>query len=204
MRCSTALLLALVGCSTPTMASYDTAPLSGLPPINAPADATEYAVPVVERTTVSTSPAAPTWMPAPKYSNWPLWRTTIDDVPYYSGRPSCDVEQAAIIAHTFANRGASVETQWWSVYVASREGGCDYTTTFVNATTGDDSHCFFQLNARRGGPLSASGVLGQMGWTVQSVSASFVACAQAGADLWSICGKGPWIRGDYSCKEPIA
>lgn len=141
-------------------------------------------------------------VPAPAASSWPHWRITADGVPYYSGRPACTVSQANEIAAQFVAVGASVSTARWAIYVASREGGCNYLAVHIGRT--DDSHCTFQLNAKSGGPLSVNGLLGRLGWTRSSVKASLQACAQAAAALWSTCGKGPWIAGDYSCKEPTS
>lgn len=154
-------------------------------------------VPVVE---VGTPPLPV--LPAPASGSWPHWRVTGEGVPYYSGRPACTAAQANTIAVEFRTLGASVSTARWAIYVASREGGCNYLAVHIGRT--DDSHCTFQLNAKSGGPLSANGLLGRLGWTRSSVKASLQACAQAAAALWSTCGKGPWIAGDYSCKEPTS
>ena len=157
--------------------------------------------------TASTLPAAPTvngLIPAPQSSLWPSWRLNAAGVPYYAGRPSCSVVQAHEIAVQFINRGASVATAQWAVYVASREGGCNYLAVNINERTRDDSHCTFQLNARTGGPLSSAGVLGKLGWTKASVKVSLSECARAAAALWAVCGKGPWIQGDYGCRKPTS
>lgn len=161
------------------------------------APSTTVAVPVVE---VGTPPLPV--LPAPASGSWPHWRVTGEGVPYYSGRPACTAAQANTIAVEFETLGASVSTARWAIYVASREGGCNYLAVHIGRT--DDSHCTFQLNAKSGGPLSANGLLGRLGWTRSSVKASLSACARAAAALWSTCGKGPWIAGDYSCKEPTS
>ena len=196
---------------TPTSSpplTLDTVAISGLP--DAPAVAVEPAVRLNPPTTTSTTippttlPTSPGLLPAPQWATWPNWRVTPEGVPYYSGRPSCAPAQAHVIAVAFAVKGASLDTQRWAVYVAGREGGCNYLTVYINAASGDDSHCTFQLNARGNGPLSPSGVVGKLGWTRDTVKASLAACATAAADLWAVCGKGPWIKGDYGCKEPTS
>jgi hypothetical protein len=140
--------------------------------------------------------------PAPAWANWPSWRLTGEGVPYYKGRPACTRSQAVEIANEFLLKGASVATAQWAVYVASREGGCNYLAVHIGRT--DDSHCAFQLNAKTGGPLSPAGLLGKAGWTRDTVKASLPACARAAAELWARCGKGPWIQGQYDCKRPTS
>lgn len=188
----------------PAALTVDTVAVSGLPA--AAADVAEPAVRLNPPTTPAptTLPTSPSLLPAPQWATWPNWRVTADGVPYYAGRPSCTVDQAHTIAAAFAVKGASLDTQRWAVYVASREAGCNHLLVYVNASTRDDSHCAFQLNARGNGPLSPTGVLGKLGWTTGSVKASLAACAAAGADLWRACGKGPWVKGDYGCKEPTS
>lgn len=184
----------------------ETMPVSGLPPstvlrVIAPQEPRKTPP---TTTTVAVAPPPVPALPAPQWANWSHWRITAEGVPYYSGRPACNYQQASVIAGQFANRGASVSTQQWAIYVASREGGCNYLAVRVNAASGDDSHCTFQLNARSGGPLSPAGVLGKLGWTRTSVKASLENCAAAAAALWAQCGKGPWIQGDYGCRRPTS
>ena len=220
MTARLALVLAvLAGCTiTPADAApTQTAPLSGLPaavavstlppstspPIVAPALAEAVAVPVSPRVVESTLPAAPIWQPAPtSVSSWPKWRTTPEGVPYYAGRGACSVDQAIVIAQAFAARGASVLTQWAMVYIASRESGCNYQAIHIGKT--DDSHGTHQLNRKGNGPLSKKGILGRLGWTPELVRASLQSSAQAAADLWAVCGLGPWRAGDYSCRRPTS
>lgn len=167
------------------------------PPKTAPRD-TRTPVPS------TTLPIVPGLLPAPTWASWPSWRVTADGVPYYSGRPACTVEQAHVVALEFALRGASTATQQWAVYVASREGGCRFDAVNLNTRTKDQSYCAFQLNAIAGGPLSAQGLLGKMGWTPAMVIANLQQCAQAAAEMWAVCGKGPWIHGDYGCRKPTS
>lgn len=194
--------------STPPPAPSETLPVSGLPPVTtvarvvAPDEGRQRPAPttVAPTTTVVLSAV----LPAPAWASWPLWRLTADGVPYYKGRPACTPAQAYTIAAAFANRGASLDTQRWAIYVAGREGGCSYLAVRINRASGDDSHCAFQLNAAPGGPLSPAGVIGSIGWTRANVKASLENCAAAAAALWARCGKGPWIQGDYSCRKPSA
>lgn len=155
-------------------------------------------------TSTSTTLVPAGLLPASAWSSWPSWKVTAEGVPYYRGRTACTVAQAGVIATEFAARGASLDTQRWAIYVAGREGGCNYLAVNINAASRDDSHCTFQLNARSGGPLSPSGVLGKLGWTKDSVKASLSACATAAAALWAACGKGPWIKDDYGCRRPTS
>lgn len=122
-------------------------------------------------------------------------------IPQYGDRGVCTVANANIIAYEFARDGADVDTQRWAVYVASREGGCDYTTVNDNPATFDDSHCTFQLNALAGLFLPTA-ELGRRGWTPDNVKASLYACADAASDLWVFCGRGPWTKPTYLCRPP--
>ena len=98
---------------------------------------------------------------------------------------------ANIIAAEFDKDGADDATQQWAVYIASREGGCNYATVNLNLATRDDSHCTFQLNALAG-MFEPHGELGRRGWTVDNVKESMQNCADAASDLWVYCGRGPW------------
>lgn len=192
---------------TPAAPAPDSTPAATIGAITGPATPgpTATAAPVVPRTT----PPAPAtsvavgFPPAPALgAGLPSWRVTVDGVPFYAGRPACSLEQAAQIAAGFAAVGASTSTQHWAVYVASRESGCDYTALNVNRSTRDRSVCMHQLNAHPGGPLAPGGVLTEAGWTIETATASFVSCVAAAADLWSVCGRGPWTHGDYTCRRP--
>lgn len=152
-------------------------------------------------TTTTTAPVSGVF-PAPAWSSWPSWRVTAQGVPFYRGHRACTLEQATVIAGAFAGKGASIDTQRWAVYVASRESGCDHTAVNIGRT--DNSHGTHQLNAKGNGPLSSAGVLGLLGWTPAKVTASLQSSAAAAADLWARCGKGPWIAGDYSCRRPTS
>lgn len=185
-----------------------TAAVSGMPPaattvLPAAATASASAVPVIPRTTPPAPSTTIGFAPAPAAgAGLPSWRVTNDGVPYFAGRPACTVVQASQIASGFADAGASVDTQWWAVYVASREAGCDHTAVNINRTTRDRSVCMHQLNAHPGGPLAPGGVLHTAGWTIETAAVSFESCVLAAAQLWSVCGRGPWTKGDYSCRRP--
>ena len=122
-------------------------------------------------------------------------------VPMFGNRGACTVANANIIAYEFARDGADVDTQRWAVYVASREGGCDYMKVNQNAATFDDSHCTFQLNALAG-LFNPTAELGRRGWTPDNVKESMYNCADAASDLWVFCGRGPWIKPTYKCEPP--
>ena len=208
------ILLPVLGmCNVPDPATptADTLPVSGLPPttvlrVVAPQEGRQLPAPTT--TTVAVAPPPVLALPAPQWANWPSWRTTSEGVPYYSGRPACTYTQAGVIATQFAARGASIATQQWAIYVASREGGCNYLATNINSRTNDASHCAFQLNAIVGdgwyGPLHPKGLLGKLGWTPASAKASLENCAAAAAALWAECGKLPWTKPNYGCRRPTS
>ncbi|MEO6158324.1 MAG: peptidoglycan-binding domain-containing protein, partial [Ilumatobacteraceae bacterium] len=146
------------------------------------------------------SPAAPRgpW-PAPQL-DYPNFNLTPEGIPFYGSHRSCSMADANTIAAQFAHDAADVTTQQWAVYIASREGGCDYRSVNVNPATRDDSHCTFQLNALAGMFLP-HGELGRRGWTADNVTASMKNCADAASDLWVYCGKGSWTP-PYRCLQP--
>lgn len=202
------LLAVLATCqpADPGTTPADTLPVSGLPTttvlrVIAPDEGRQLPAPTTS--TVAVAPPPVPALPAPQWSSYPSWRITAEGVPYYSGRPACTYAQASVIAGQFAYRGASIATQQWAMYVASREGGCNYAAVNINSRTNDRSMCSFQLNAANGGPLSPQGALGLLGWTPQSVTASLENCSAAAAALWAICGKGPWTK-PYGCRRPTS
>lgn len=137
--------------------------------------------------------------PAPQLDH-PNFQLTAQGIPFYGNRGICTVEDANTIAAQFAHDDADVTTQQWAVYIASREGGCNYQTVNLNLATRDDSHCTFQLNALAG-MFEPHGELGRRGWSTDSVKSSMAACADAASDLWVYCGKGPWTP-PYRCLQP--
>lgn len=152
-----------------------------------------------EGATLFGTPAGPGPWPAPLL-DLPEYRLTFEGVPFYGNRTACTLAQADTIAAQFARDGADVATQQWAVYIASREGGCNYLTVNINPATRDDSHCTFQINALSG-TFEAWGELGRRGWTTDSIKASLDACADAASDLWVYCGRGPWMP-PYYCQPP--
>jgi hypothetical protein len=152
-------------------------------------------VAVAEPTRIA--PGGPWPAPVLDYPNFAL---TAEGIPVYGNHRSCTLEDANTIASQFALDGADVTTQQWAVYLASREGGCNYQTVNINAATRDDSHCTFQLNALSG-MFTPHGELGRRGWTTDSVKLSMQNCADAASDLWVYCGKGPWTP-PYRCLQP--
>lgn len=198
-------LLGMCDVPDPQPTPSDTLPVSGLPPstvlrVIAPNEPRKT---TTTTSTVAVAPPPVAALPAPQWAEWSNWRVTAEGVPYYSGRPACTYAQASVIAGQFAYRGASIATQQWAMYVASREGGCNYAAVNINSRTNDRSMCSFQLNAANGGPLSPQGALGLLGWTPQSVTASLENCSAAAAALWAICGKGPWTK-PYGCRRPTS
>jgi peptidoglycan hydrolase-like protein with peptidoglycan-binding domain len=152
-----------------------------------------------------TGPATAT----PRLGPWPAgreafpnWNLTAEGLPYYGNHLPCTRENADVIAAEFAKDGGDDATQQWAVYIASREGGCNYKTVNQNAATRDDSHCTFQLNALAG-MFEPHGELGRRGWSVDNVKESMANCADAASDLWVYCGRGPWTP-PYACARPWA
>jgi hypothetical protein len=144
------------------------------------------------------NPTGGPW-PSPRQLQ-PNFNLTPQGIPYYGNRRICSLEDANTIAREFANDGANDETQQWAVYIASREGGCDFRTINDNPATRDYSHCTFQLNALSG-MFDPGAVLGRRGWTIDNVRESMANCADAASDLWVYCGRGPWTP-PYSCQPP--
>lgn len=140
------------------------------------------------------------WWPA-GFQAEPNWRL-VGGIPVYGNRKPCSKADADTIALEFAKDGADVETQQYFIYIASREGNCNYTAVNINPATKDDSHCTFQLNALAG-MFEPNGELGRRGWTKDNVKASMAKCADAASDLWVYCARGPWIP-PYSCTPPWA
>ncbi len=138
------------------------------------------------------------WWPSPIQAE-PNWRL-VNGIPVYGNRRVCSKANADIIASEFAKDGADVSTQQLFIYIASREGGCDYTSVNFNMQTRDDSHCTFQLNALAG-MFEPNGELGRRGWSTDSVKQSMANCADAASDLWVYCARGPWTP-PYSCAPP--
>jgi peptidoglycan hydrolase-like protein with peptidoglycan-binding domain len=149
-------------------------------------------------TTDGKSPVATNWWPAPPQAE-PNWRI-VGGIPTYGNRHPCSMTDANTIAAEFAKDGADVATQQYFIYIASRESNCSYVAVNQNATTKDDSHCAFQLNALAG-MFEPTGELGRRGWTTDSVKESMKNCADAASDLWVFCARGPWTP-PYSCTPP--
>jgi N-acetylmuramoyl-L-alanine amidase len=140
------------------------------------------------------------WWPA-SFQAEPNFRV-VQGIPVYGNHRFCSKADADTIALEFAKDGADVATQQFFIYIASREGGCDYHSVNINAETKDDSHCTFQLNALSG-MFEPSGELGRRGWTKENVKESMHNCADAASDLWVFCARGPWTP-PYSCAPPWA
>jgi len=140
------------------------------------------------------------WWPSPVQAE-PNFRLH-DGIPVYGNHRYCTRENADIIAREFEKDGADIATQQFFIYIASREGGCDYTSVNFNLQTRDDSHCTFQLNALSG-MFEPNGQLGRRGWNTTNVKESMANCADAASDLWVFCARGPWTP-PYSCAPPWA
>jgi peptidoglycan hydrolase-like protein with peptidoglycan-binding domain len=145
-------------------------------------------------------PPAAHWWPSPILAE-PNFRV-VNGIPVYGNHRMCTKADADTIAAEFAKDGADVETQQFFIYIASREGGCNYATVNLNMATRDDSHCTFQINALSG-VFEPNGELGRRGWTKDNITLSMKNCADAASDLWVFCSRGPWTP-PYSCAPPWA
>jgi peptidoglycan hydrolase-like protein with peptidoglycan-binding domain len=146
------------------------------------------------------APPGASWFPAGIQAE-PNWRLA-QGIPVYGNRRPCTRADADTIAAEFAKDGADVATQQFFIYIASREGNCNYTAVNINPATKDDSHCTFQINALAG-TFEPNGELGRRGWTKDNVKQSMQKCADAASDLWVFCARGPWTP-PYSCAPPWA
>ena len=109
------------------------------------------------------------------------------------------MSRATIITERFAAAGASWDTQVWALKVASRESGCDNNQRNNNASTGDDSFGWCQLNARAG-HFGSNGILA--GWDRWLLLTNFTYNTDACVRMWQECGRGPWNYGNYYCRKP--
>ena len=148
---------------------------------------------------VGVAPTDLRWFPATiqAEANWRV----LQGIPFYYGRRACSRADADTIATEFAKDGADVATQQYFIYIASREGSCNYKAVNYNLATKDDSHCTFQLNAMAG-MFSPNAELGRRGWNTENVKASMSNCADAASDLWVFCARSPWTPPNYGCAPP--
>lgn len=187
-----AALLLLAGCGSPHVVAVVEQPAPPVVEVYKPAEV-EVAPPVRGTQVQVVATIAPPTTVAPY-----VWT---GDIPEYGGRGRCTVEQATVITEAFANAGASLDTQTWALLIASRESGCENDTLFDNDATRDTSYGWCQLNARSG-HFGDSGVLA--GWEPTLILADFVYNTAACVRMWSVCGRGPWIKGDYGCRTPVS
>jgi peptidoglycan hydrolase-like protein with peptidoglycan-binding domain len=146
------------------------------------------------------APLDTNWWPA-GFQAEPNWRV-VGGIPVYGNRHPCTRADADTIAFEFAKDGADVSTQQFFIYIASREGNCNFRAVNINPATKDDSHCTFQINALSG-TFEPNGELGRRGWSKENVKESMQKCADAASDLWVFCARGPWTP-PYSCAPPWA
>ena len=160
-----------------------------VPKVTSPARATA--------TATRLDPPTPTPPPPPPPSSGGVWNGPRPA--YYGGGSGCSQANANLIANAMWNVGA----QNWAVEkmlgIVSRESNCNSAAHNGNRRTGDDSWGFCQLNVlagffRSGQILSAYNPYSFAG----NPSHNAAACAK----LYSVCGFGPWIKGDYGCRRP--
>ena len=118
---------------------------------------------------------------------------------YYGAGTGCSQQNANLIANAMWNVGA----QNWAVEkmlgIISRESGCSSAAYNGNRRTGDDSWGFCQLNVLAGFFRSGQ-ILGA--YNPYSFAGNPAHNAAACAKLYSVCGFGPWTKGDYGCRRP--
>lgn len=167
--------------------------------VEVPTAAADEAVPAAPAVVVATTPArrgtarqvTPT---VPPPYQWP------GDLPHAPYAPACDRAQATVVAGAMHDVGASDASVLFMLRTISRESGCRYWVHNVNRRTGDDSYSLCQLNARAG-HFGPGGVLA--GWDRWRMLSDFTYAAEGCARMWSVCGRGPWVR-PYGCVRPTS
>lgn len=155
-----------------------------IPPIAQIVEAAEPSTTAV-RVSVPPAPPAPTWDgPIPEY---------------YGAGSGCSSDRASIIAYAMWAEGAFDTDVEWMLNVVSRESTCDSSAYNGNRGTGDDSWGICQLNTLAG--FFENGRILD-GFDYRAFADDFHLNARACARLWSVCGRGPWTKGDYGCREP--
>ncbi|MGA1697564.1 MAG: hypothetical protein ACO4AZ_01655 [Ilumatobacteraceae bacterium] len=146
------------------------------------------AVRVATPTTTTTTTTAPL----------PMWNGVIPEV--YGTGSGCTREQASIIARAMWAHGAVDSSVEWMLGIVSRESLCNSAAHNGNRNTGDDSWGLCQQNVLAGwfneGKLLA-------GFDRYQFAVDFQLNAQSCALMWSVCGRGPWTKGDYGCSTPV-
>ena len=118
---------------------------------------------------------------------------------YYGAGSECTRDEASRVARAMWAEGANDWTVDWMLTIISRESTCDPAAHNDTVATGDDSWGLCQLNARAGF-FESDGILAE--FDRYRFAVDFDHSAQACARLWAVCGRGPWIRGDYGCRVP--
>ena len=127
----------------------------------------------------------------------PHWLGDIPEV--YGEGTGCTPEQADVIANLLWEKGADDSTVRWMLMVFSRESTCTTEAYNGNRGTGDDSWGLCQLN-KLAGFFNEGEILDK--YIPEDFAGDFIYNANACVDLWSVCGRGPWNRGDYYCRKP--
>lgn len=155
----------------------------------------------IPTTTTVEIPESTTTLPPPTTSEpevvLPVWEGEIAEV--YGSGTGCTSEQASIIAREMWAVGAYDTDIEWMLQVISRESTCDSSAHNGNRSTFDDSYGLCQQNNLSGwfddGELLEN-------YDRFSFAADFELNAESCAVMWAACGRGPWNRGDYYCREP--
>lgn len=161
------------------------------PAADPPAVATVTAAP---RRSVAVQVETTTTIPEPRRWTGPI-------PAYYGAGSACTPAQATIVAHHMWHHGASDATVTWMLDTISRESTCDPAAHNGNRRTGDDSWGLCQINALAG-HFSPGGIVAD--YDRHRFAVDFEHNAAACAELWSVCGRGPWNYGNYYCRTPDA
>jgi hypothetical protein len=111
----------------------------------------------------------------------------------------CSVSDATVVAQSLIARGANDSDIVYMLGVIGRESGCRYWVHNYNRPTRDDSYSLCQANAMAG-HFGSNGVLA--GWDRYRMLADMKYAADACAQMWATCGRGPWNAGNYYCEPP--
>lgn len=156
--------------------------------------------PVRPAVTVTTPPRRGTAVQVETTTTIPQPREWLGPLPsFYGGDTGCSRDEASTIARTMWKVGASDSSIEWMLSMISRESLCDPAAHNGNRRTGDDSWGLCQQNVLAG-HFDSDGILA--GFDRYQFATDFEYNAAACAHMWSICGRGPWTRGDYGCRQP--
>lgn len=118
---------------------------------------------------------------------------------HYGAGTECSPEEADMVARAMWAAGANDDSVLWMLATISRESTCDPAAHNGNRGTGDDSYGLCQLNTLAGF-FKPGQILAE--FDRFRFANDFFYNAQACAELWTVCGRGPWNYGNYYCRTP--